>query len=114
MFKGPDGNYMEEFMKVGAQVPLVNSMGQMVPGVVVGVGEDTVKMDLNSPMAGKTLNFTGEVISVREATEKELKEGLHGELVHSNCKGGCGCGCEGGNCDGGDCEGGDCGCGGCE
>ena len=53
-------------------------------------------------MAGKTLHFTGEIISVREATEQELTEGLHGEYVHK-----CG-GCHGGGCHGhdGECGGG--------
>ena len=58
-------------------------------------------------------SITGEVVSVREATEKELTEGLHGEYVHSCGCGGCGghggCGdCEGGNCSEGE---GECGCG---
>jgi FKBP-type peptidyl-prolyl cis-trans isomerase SlyD len=71
-------------------------------------------MDLNHQMAGKTLHFKGEVISVREATEKELTEGLHGEYVHT-C-GGCGGGCHGGGCGDSGCGGcgdgeGDCGCG---
>ena len=35
----------------------------------------------NHPMAGKTLNFTGKIVSVRDATEKELREGLHGEYL---------------------------------
>ncbi|MBP5398480.1 MAG: peptidylprolyl isomerase [Bacteroidales bacterium] len=106
MFKGPDGKYIEEFLKVGARVPLVNSAGQMIPGVVLEVGDSSVKMDLNSPMAGKTLNFTGEVVSIREASEKELKEGLHGEYVKSNCHcdGGCGGGCSDGGCGKGGCK----------
>ena len=54
---------------------MMNSMGAVIPGVVLEVTENTVKMDLNSEMAGKTLHFTGEIISVREATEKELAEG---------------------------------------
>ena len=73
-------------------------------------------MDLNHQMAGKTLHFTGEIVTVREATEKELTEGLHGEFVHTCGCGGChghdgGCG---GNCSDGHCgEGhdGECGCG---
>ena len=106
MFKGPDGNYIEAFLRVGARVPLVNSAGQMIPGVVLEVGEATVKVDLNSPMAGKTLHFTGAVVSIREATEKELKEGLHGEYVQSNCGGHCGgCHGEGEGCGEGGCHG---------
>lgn len=107
-----EGRVQDQFLKVGAMVPLVNGQGQMVPGRVLEVGEKTVKVDLNSPMAGKTLNFTGEIVSVREATEKELTEGLHGEYVHSNC--GChgGCGGHGGSCGEGGCGGHDGGCGG--
>jgi FKBP-type peptidyl-prolyl cis-trans isomerase SlyD len=82
-----------------------NSMGGVIPGVVLEASDDTVKMDLNHQMAGKTLHFTGEVLTVREATEKELTEGLHGEFVHS-----CGCGgCHGHDGDCGGCEGGHCG-----
>ncbi|MBR5041973.1 MAG: peptidylprolyl isomerase, partial [Bacteroidales bacterium] len=45
------------------------------------VDDKGVMMDFNHPMAGKTLHFTGKVEGVREATEKELKEGLHGEYL---------------------------------
>ena len=33
-------------------------------GTIKEVGEETVKMDFNHPMAGKTLNFEVEVVSV--------------------------------------------------
>lgn len=106
-----NGEIREDLLVPGNTIPMMNSMGGVIPGVVLEVSEDSVKMDLNHQMAGKTLHFTGEVISVREATEKELTEGLHGEYVHS-----CGCGgCHDGDCGG--CEGGcgdhgdDCGCG---
>ena len=99
-----NGEIREDLLVPGNTIPMMNSMGGVIPGVVVEVTEDSVKMDLNHQMAGKTLHFTGEVISVREATEKELTEGLHGEFVHT-----CGCGgCHGGDCSGG-CEGGHCG-----
>ena len=104
-----NGEVREDLLVPGNTIPMMNSMGGVIPGVVVEVTEDSVKMDLNHQMAGKTLHFTGEVLTVREATEKELTEGLHGEYVHS-C-GGCG-GCHGheGGCEGG-CHDGDCGCG---
>ena len=93
-----NGQIREDLLVPGNTIPMMSSMGGIVPGKVVEVSEKFVKMDLNSPMAGKTLNFSGEILSVREATEKELKEGLHGEYVHKcNCSGhGDGCGHEGG------------------
>ena len=101
-----NGEIREDLLVPGNTIPMMNSMGGVIPGVVLEVTEDSVKMDLNHQMAGKTIHFTGEIISVREATEKELTEGLHGEYVHTN---GCG-GCHGGGCSGG-CHGDDCGCG---
>ena len=100
-----NGEVREDLLVPGNTIPMLNSMGAVIPGVVLEVTEDSVKMDLNHQMAGKTLHFTGEILTVREATEKELTEGLHGEFVHS-C--GCGGGCHGGGCHGGDCHGGDC------
>ena len=109
-----NGEIREDLLVPGNTIPMMNSMGGVIPGVVLEVTPETVKMDLNHQMAGKTLHFTGEVISVREATEKELTEGLHGEYVHTCGCGGChghDGGCEGG-CEGGHCsEDGDCGCG---
>ena len=116
-----DGVVHEELLVVGRVIPMYNGAGQVVQGTVAEVGEDAVKMDFNHPMAGKTLHFTGAMVSVRKATDKELLEGLHGEYLPQ--EGGCGhChhgegGCEGG-CHGegeGCCEGeghckGDCDC----
>ena len=108
-----NGEIREDLLVPGTTIPMLNGMGAVIPGVVLEVTEDTVKMDMNHQMAGKTLHFKGEILTVREATEKELTEGLHGEFVHS-----CGCGgCHGhegncGGCEGGHCsEGEDCGCG---
>lgn len=108
-----NGEIREDLLVPGNTIPMMNSMGGVIPGVVLEVSADTVKMDLNHRMAGKTLHFTGKVLTVREATEKELTEGLHGEYVHT-----CGCGgCHGhdgdcGGCEGGHCsDEGDCGCG---
>lgn len=117
-----NGEIREDLLVPGNTIPMMNSMGGVIPGLVLEVTEDSVKMDLNHQMAGKTLHFSGEILTVREATEKELTEGLHGEYVHTcGCGGGChghegGCGgdCGGGCHEGGcDCheEGHDCGCG---
>ena len=108
-FAGPDGRIMEELLKVGNMIPMFNSEGQVVQGRVAEVNEDSVRMDFNHPMAGKTLHFTGKVESVRDASEKELTEGLHGEyLPQEGCEGHCNGHCghhEGGCCHEGDGEG---------
>jgi FKBP-type peptidyl-prolyl cis-trans isomerase SlyD len=49
------------------------------------VGMSVVDVDLNHPMAGKTLSFDVEVIGVREATPEELAHGhAHGEGGHQH------------------------------
>ena len=112
-----DGEVRRDLLQLGRTIPMLNSAGQVVQGTIREIREEAVTMDFNHPMAGKTLNFSGKVESVREATEKELTEGLHGEyLPQEGChrKGGCHKGEEGGcegdcNCEG-ECEGG-CNCG---
>ena len=97
-----DGQVREDLLVPGTVIPLMNSMGGVIPGKVLEVLPDKVKMDMNHPMAGKTLDFSGKIVSVREATQKELTEGLHGEFAQGGgchgCHGGEGCegGCEGG------------------
>ena len=90
-----NGEIEEGLLTIGNRIPMMTQMGQPVIGIVVEISDESVKMDFNHPMADKTLNFEGEVVEVREATDDDYP--------HS-C--GCDCGCEG-NCDDG-CEGGHC------
>ncbi len=95
-----EGSIKEGLLEVGNVIPMMTQAGGVVPGKVQEVKEETVMMDFNHPMAGKTLNFSGKIITVREATEKELQEGLYGERAPkadagcdpsacSSCGGGC-------------------------
>ena len=52
--------------------------------IVTAVEDDIVVVDANHPFAGRTLQFDGEVISIREATAEELEHG------HPHGAGGCG------------------------
>lgn len=52
--------------------------------IVTAVEEDIIVVDANHPFAGRTLQFNGEVIGIREATEEELEHG------HIHGAGGCG------------------------
>ena len=92
------GVLREDLLKIGTVVPMFNQNGQVVQGTVAEVKDETVTMDFNHQLAGKNLHFEVEVVSVREATKKELDEGLHGEYLpleeeeeHHCChgKGGC-------------------------
>ena len=76
-----DGKLHDEILVKGRFIPMFNGAGEVVHGQVMEVKEEVVVMDFNHPMAGKTLNFSGKVLQVREATEKELQEGLHGEFL---------------------------------
>lgn len=103
-----NGVIREDLMVVGRMLPMIGSEGQVVQAKVVEVKPEAVTLDFNHPMAGKTLHFTGSILSVRAASEKELTEGLHGEFLppeeghHCGCHGGCGGHCheggEGGHC----------------
>lgn len=64
------------WLKEGAELPMQNDRGQHISGVVKTVGEQEVEVDFNHPLAGKTLFFSGQVLSVRPASKQEL-EHLH-------------------------------------
>ena len=88
-----DGKLQDHLLVVGQVIPMMNQAGGVIPGKVVEVGDEHVRMDFNHELAGKELHFTGKVTAIRDATEKELTDGLHGEraCTHdcSSCSGGC-------------------------
>lgn len=64
---------------VGAILPLQDAQGNHVNAVVLEVTATDVLVDLNHPMAGKTLHFDIEVAETRLANEEELSHGhAHG------------------------------------
>ena len=93
-----NGHFDHEHIFKGAVVPLQNEDGNHFYGRVLEVGEEKVKMDLNHPLAGETLLFSGLVTENREATKEEIQHLIN----HLNGEG-CSCGCD--DCEGG-CEGG--------
>ncbi|MFR9503572.1 MAG: peptidylprolyl isomerase [Rikenellaceae bacterium] len=90
-----ENGQIAEMVVVGNVLPMSSADGQQMYGMVKEIGEESVKMDFNHPMAGKELNFDVEVVSVRDVTPEDLAP-----------KGGCGCGCG----DAGECGDGSCGC----
>ncbi len=87
-----DGAIPDDMLVVGNVLPMADQAGNRLMGTVKSVNEADVTMDFNHPIAGKTLNFTGEVLGVREATQEDLMP------MGGGCScGSCGCG-EGGDC----------------
>ena len=103
MFK-IDGVFDAERIYEGAIIPLQDNEGHHFYATVNEVTDTTVTVDLNHPHAGKDLNFCGEVVTSRPATNEEIQSTLN--MLSGE---GCGCGCCGGDCEGGCDEG----CGGC-
>lgn len=68
-----------ELPNVGDVIPLQDNQGNSFRAGVTAVTEETVSVDLNHPMAGKNLIFSGKILTVREATADELSHGhAHG------------------------------------
>ncbi len=86
-----NGHFDHENIFEGAVVPLQNEDGNRFYGRVLEIGADKVKMDLNHPLAGKTLCFSGKVIDKREATNQEIQNLVNFLSGEHSC--GCGCGC---------------------
>lgn len=101
-----NGEFDQVHIREGVVIPLQNEEGQRFMAQVVSITEDKVKVDLNHPLAGKTLLFKGKVIESHEASQDEIMALLN-QMNHHGCGGGCSGGCSGG-C-GGNCGEGGCG-----
>lgn len=73
-----------EDIQPGMQFHAQGPSGPMVV-TVKEVGDNTVKVDGNHPLAGETLHFDVEVADVREATAEEQEHGhVHGAGGHDH------------------------------
>jgi FKBP-type peptidyl-prolyl cis-trans isomerase SlyD len=80
-----DGKVKEDLLTIGQVVPMQDQNGNPLQGTVMEVGDEAVKMDFNHMLAGKKLNFTGEILEVRQATQAELDHGhVHGPGGHES------------------------------
>jgi FKBP-type peptidyl-prolyl cis-trans isomerase SlyD len=91
-----DGKVDYELVKIGNKIPMQDSDGHRLTGLVKSVDTDSVTMDFNHPLAGNHLFFKGEITDVRQATDEELTHGhAHSE---SSCEGCESCGGSHGGC----------------
>ena len=104
-----NGHFDHENIFEGAVITLMGEDDQRFMAKVLKIEEDGVTVDTNHPLAGKNLQFKGEVFENREATEEEIQHlikhltggcsgcGHHHEgCDHEGCdhdhEDGCGCG----------------------
>lgn len=102
-----DGKISDKLLAVGNAIPMMDSSGNRMQGIVKEIGESVVVMDFNHPMAGKRLHFTGKLLAARVPSEQELAKFNH----HCGCGDSCcgsdsGCGSDNGSSACGGCSGG--------
>ena len=90
-----NGKFIEEEVFPGAEVPLMDNEGNHFQGTIVEVTDTEVTVDLNNPLAGRDLQFTGRLLENREATLQEIEQTAKILAGECGCEGGCG-GCGGG------------------
>ena len=72
----PLSSFPEDFeIQLGRPMRLQDTEGRVFTGVAIAISDDTVKMNLNHPLAGKDLLFKTKVQDLRAATEEEIERG---------------------------------------
>ncbi|MBF8223557.1 MULTISPECIES: FKBP-type peptidyl-prolyl cis-trans isomerase [Halomonadaceae] len=61
-------DFGDEALEVGTVMSFADPSGGELPGVISAIDGDQIDVDFNHPLAGRTLTFEVEVISVKPAT----------------------------------------------
>lgn len=82
-----DGKIDSNMLQIGNHIPMQDTSGNRLNGIVKKVTDTSVTMDFNHPLAGTNLHFSGEVTEIRDASKDEL---AHGHIHSgSNCSDNC-------------------------
>ncbi len=68
-------NVPEEYRQVGTSILMENDKGKTRSFLVTRMDGETLTVDGNNPLCGREVVFRLEVLTVRDATESELKAG---------------------------------------
>lgn len=68
-------NVPPEYRRIGAEVEFENDKGETMKFLVTKIENGKLTIDANHPLAGQTVTFVINVVSVREATPSEIVDG---------------------------------------
>ena len=72
----PRAEFPDDFpIEEGVELEIMDDDHNIVLVTIIEVGDETIKLDTNHPLAGKELNFEVKVTGIREATSEELDHG---------------------------------------
>jgi FKBP-type peptidyl-prolyl cis-trans isomerase SlyD len=71
-------NVPEEYRQVGISILMENDEGQTRSFLVTHDGRRDLTVDGNNPLCGRDVIFTLEILTVRDATEGEIRAGVAG------------------------------------
>ena len=65
----------EEYRQVGTSILMENDKGQTRSFIVKRMDDETLTIDGNNPLCGREVVFRLEILTVRDATDEEMKSG---------------------------------------
>ena len=72
-------------VEVANILPLQDQNGNVIPGKIVSINDETITVDVNHLLADQDLHFTGKIVEMRDATTEELEHGhVHGANGHKH------------------------------
>jgi FKBP-type peptidyl-prolyl cis-trans isomerase SlyD len=74
-FADENGEVNRDKLLAGAPLTMHDQEGRSFVGVIVEPKIESIVVDFNHPMSGRTLHFKGEILEVRPATPSELDHG---------------------------------------
>jgi len=68
-------NVPAEYRQIGLSILMESDTGQKRSFIVTRIDDDTLTVDGNNPLSGRELVFRLDVLTVRDATDEEMKSG---------------------------------------
>jgi FKBP-type peptidyl-prolyl cis-trans isomerase SlyD len=68
-------NVPEDYRQVGTSILMENDKGRTRSFIVTRMDDKTLTVDGNNPLCGRQVVFTLEILTVRDATDEEMKAG---------------------------------------